>query len=129
MAPHVDERRARAVGVADQIELFVAEGRPHLVEVVDRILGRVLGQVGRLAQPLPAGADALGGQEVVEEALDALHPGELGAVEARVKVCPMLKSSQKRPPRLSGEQVPALRRARSAQGWQEEAAARAGGSG
>jgi len=81
MPPQIAQNGVRAVGDADQVQRSVAEGGAHLLDVVDRGVGGVPGEVHLLLEAVAAGADLVGGQEVVEESLAARRPFELRAEE------------------------------------------------
>ncbi len=72
MASQVDERRPSPVAASAKIDLLVAESSANLVEVIDRVVGRVLLQVGAPLQSRKGRPKSLWLEVVLEVSLQII---------------------------------------------------------
>jgi hypothetical protein len=81
MAPQIGQHGARAVGSAHQVERTVSEGVAHLLDIVHRGVRGVPGEIHLLLQAIPAGADLVGRQELIQGGLHVRLSLQLRAEE------------------------------------------------
>ena len=83
MTAHVDLRDTAAVRRAIQVDLLVAESLTHYIQIVDRDLGGVLGEVRAAFESRATRANRRNAEQVGIEAAGCIGLGEFGTGQGR----------------------------------------------